>query len=611
MQKQAPTLPRLLLMAGFALSCFGLILFLWVAFGGPVPLAAKGYQVKVDFINAGQLASQADVRISGVPVGKVAKVELGPSNATRATLQIEPRYAPIPADSRAILRTKTLLGETYVELTPGNRANGKPLGDGAMLPASQVRQQVTIDRIFQTFDAKTRKGFQDWQQYLAGALAGRGGDISNAFGNLPAFTDSANRALEVLNSEGDALKRMVRDTGVVFNALSERDTQLQQSIVNSNTVFSTTAKLNQQLADVFTVLPTFETESTQTLNQLKDLAASGEPLMQQLIPAARQITPTLQGVQKLSKPLNQVLTTLKPTVDASANGVPALDKFLNGNGAQPGLSKVLGGPDSLDRFLNQLNPMIAYLGAYKREIPSFFANATAVTQGADNLATPFSLAGVHYIRAATTLNPLSLAAFEQRPSSNRTTPYFTPDGSLSSDPDIPSNELPRLPRTYELKSYLTAQCGGSVKPKAPTSASAADRPDPVTPKVTGAVGSKVLTIGSLSDLRQIFGGSSVTGVGIPANTKVMSVDAATVQVTLNNAITQTLSDSDATFLWDPDPFLVTAIRAMAFGGTVDSVPAPACTVQPKLTAPAAGYGFNDYGNYSGLFPQLAAQGSAP
>jgi hypothetical protein len=38
MQKQAPTLGRLLVMVGFALSCFGLLLFLWLAFGGPIPL---------------------------------------------------------------------------------------------------------------------------------------------------------------------------------------------------------------------------------------------------------------------------------------------------------------------------------------------------------------------------------------------------------------------------------------------------------------------------------------------------------------------------------------------------------------------------------------------
>ena len=60
------------------------------------------------------LAQQADVRISGVPVGKVAKLELGPGDTTDATIQLDERYAPIPRDARAILRQKTLLGETYV-----------------------------------------------------------------------------------------------------------------------------------------------------------------------------------------------------------------------------------------------------------------------------------------------------------------------------------------------------------------------------------------------------------------------------------------------------------------------------------------------------------------
>jgi hypothetical protein len=38
MQKQAPSIPRVLVMVLFALSCFGLLLFLWLSFGGPIPL---------------------------------------------------------------------------------------------------------------------------------------------------------------------------------------------------------------------------------------------------------------------------------------------------------------------------------------------------------------------------------------------------------------------------------------------------------------------------------------------------------------------------------------------------------------------------------------------
>ena len=116
-------------MAVFALSCFGLLLYLWVAFGGGFPLKPEGYRFHIRFGEATQLAQQADVRISGVPVGKVVKLELGPGQTTDATIQLDERYAPIPRDARAILRSKTLLGETYVELTPGQQERRHAAGE--------------------------------------------------------------------------------------------------------------------------------------------------------------------------------------------------------------------------------------------------------------------------------------------------------------------------------------------------------------------------------------------------------------------------------------------------------------------------------------------------
>jgi phospholipid/cholesterol/gamma-HCH transport system substrate-binding protein len=52
MTTATPSLRRVLVMVAFALSCFGLLLFLWVSFGGPVPLKPKGYQFKVAFPEA-------------------------------------------------------------------------------------------------------------------------------------------------------------------------------------------------------------------------------------------------------------------------------------------------------------------------------------------------------------------------------------------------------------------------------------------------------------------------------------------------------------------------------------------------------------------------------
>src|SRR6185312_2357979 len=163
MQKQVPTVGRLLVMAVFTLSCFGLLLYLWSAFGGPVPLKPHGYRFQTSFAEATQLAQEADVRISGVNVGKVKKLELGDDGRTNATIELDNQYAPIPKDAKAILRQKTLLGETYVELTPGTP--GSPtVREGGRLANTQVAPTVQLDDIFRTFDPRTRAAFQTWMQ---------------------------------------------------------------------------------------------------------------------------------------------------------------------------------------------------------------------------------------------------------------------------------------------------------------------------------------------------------------------------------------------------------------------------------------------------------------
>jgi ABC-type transporter Mla subunit MlaD len=63
--------PRLLGVAAFALTCFCLMLYLWNAFGGAVPFKPNGYRVTVALPEADLLAVEADVRISGVTIGRV------------------------------------------------------------------------------------------------------------------------------------------------------------------------------------------------------------------------------------------------------------------------------------------------------------------------------------------------------------------------------------------------------------------------------------------------------------------------------------------------------------------------------------------------------------
>ncbi|HRV59286.1 MAG TPA: MlaD family protein, partial [Solirubrobacterales bacterium] len=198
--------------AGFALSCFGLLLFVWVAFGGPTPLAARGYEVKLPLTQIGQLAEQSEVDISGVEVGRVKAIDLGEGSedgTAIVTLNIEPEYAPIPADTRAILRAKSLLGEAYVELTPGDKRDGM-LEDGDQLPPAQVAKSVQLDEIFRTFDAKTREAFMQGAIDNSIAINGRGATLNQTLGILTGTLTSLTDVLQILNDQEPEVSKLIR-----------------------------------------------------------------------------------------------------------------------------------------------------------------------------------------------------------------------------------------------------------------------------------------------------------------------------------------------------------------------------------------------------------------
>ena len=100
----------------FTLSCIGLMIFVWTQFGGTIPFAPQGYTIHATFAETGLLVPGGDVRISGVDVGRVTAVSRQGDDSL-VTIEIQQQYAPVPANTKAILRQKTLLGEAYVGLS--------------------------------------------------------------------------------------------------------------------------------------------------------------------------------------------------------------------------------------------------------------------------------------------------------------------------------------------------------------------------------------------------------------------------------------------------------------------------------------------------------------
>jgi ABC-type transporter Mla subunit MlaD len=415
MSKRAPSTAQLLIIAGFALSCFGILLFLWITFGGPTPFKAKPYEIKIPFNEATQLAQQSDVRISGVSVGKVQNIEESPNGQqAQATIDIDDQYAPLPRGTRAILRTKTLLGETYVELTPGN-ANGPQLPDGGTLAGANVAESAQLDEIFRTFNPRTRAAFQEWMQEGAVAIAGEGGSLSNGLAELEPFFTEFDKVFRVLDTQRVAVKQLFSNGAVALHALRGREGELAGLIRNSNAVFSTTAARDRDIEALFRAFPTFEDEQKLTFNRLKAFALNSDPLFRQLVPAAKQLSPTLVAFSNLAPQAKGLFEGLETVIDRAPSGFPALRKFLRGD--FPVLLR------ALDPFLRNLNPILTGLGLYKREVTSLMGNVAAATN-----AVHLSSQGkqIHYLRLLGPLGPETLATYPNRTTTNRNNAYSQP-----------------------------------------------------------------------------------------------------------------------------------------------------------------------------------------
>ena len=233
METGTPSSAGSITMVLFALSCAGLLLFLWLSFGGTIPFNPQGYRIKVSFPNAGQLGTQADVRIAGVSVGKVVGKSLDANgNRTLATMEIDRKFAPIHRDARAILRQKTIIGETYVELSSGHprqpeaarRRDARPRPGPARGPARPGLQHLRSD------DPPRLPGL------AAGARQGAPGQRPEPQQRARQPADVRGRRddiLRVLDIEHSAVVSLVQNGGTVFAALGQNQAALRNLITSA------------------------------------------------------------------------------------------------------------------------------------------------------------------------------------------------------------------------------------------------------------------------------------------------------------------------------------------------------------------------------------------
>lgn len=265
-----------------------------------------GYELEGSFAAAGQgLISGSDVKIRGMNIGEVEGIELV-ENRARITMRIEDDF-DIPETAQAVVRPKTLFGEKFIDIIPGDtELTGPYLADGDVIADTLggfELERVLADSypVLEAIDPVELAVIVD---ELATAGDGLGDTINRSIVNgatlaeLQAGNDGEIRQflgdLALLSEELDALAPDLlagaRDLNVALPSLNQRSDQLNAALVQ-------TARLASDVAELL------ENNESFTTNAL----TNGSRTLQVLFDRRNQIQPLLLGVQQYTQTLAEAI----------------------------------------------------------------------------------------------------------------------------------------------------------------------------------------------------------------------------------------------------------------------------------------------------------------
>jgi phospholipid/cholesterol/gamma-HCH transport system substrate-binding protein len=214
---------------------------------------ANPYELEAVFDTVNNLKPRSPVRIAGVEVGKVTKVEAieEGDGAARVTMEIEDKALPIHEDAELKVRPRIFLeGNFFVDLKPGS-PTAPELADGGTIPMSQTAAPVQFGDLLAALQSDTRKDLQVFLQQYSKALEDGGADGFRASIKYwePAYRNSAIVNEASLGQQPDKdIQRILAGQAKVARGLVRDEGSLQDLITNFNTFAGSLAREDDALA---------------------------------------------------------------------------------------------------------------------------------------------------------------------------------------------------------------------------------------------------------------------------------------------------------------------------------------------------------------------------
>jgi phospholipid/cholesterol/gamma-HCH transport system substrate-binding protein len=314
--------------------------------------SGSAYQVKAIFVDASQIVSGDQVDVAGNPVGTVSGISLTANGEAQLTLDItDGLYDPLRHGTEATVRQASLSGiaNRYVDLRLGG-ANQPTIPNGGVIGTENTTSAVDLDQLFNTLDAPTRKGLQDFIQGSASQYAGQGQIAQRAWEYLNPAIASSSVLFSQLNRSSGAFTNFIVKTDHLVADVAQRGGDLSGLISHLATTTQALAAERVPLAQSLQRLPGFMRLANTTfvnlrsaLDELKPLVDESKPvapklqkLLVQLKPLAEDAVPTVQDLSRIvSRPgagndLTDLVKLGIPLADATVRNTRAGGKLRPG-----------------------------------------------------------------------------------------------------------------------------------------------------------------------------------------------------------------------------------------------------------------------------------------
>jgi phospholipid/cholesterol/gamma-HCH transport system substrate-binding protein len=178
------------------------------------------------FASATNLQEGDDVRVAGVNVGEVSKVEHHERTMAKVTFTVE-EGVELTSSSTAEIRFLNLIGDRYLAIEEGSEPDGaEPLGEGDTIPVANTSPSLDLTVLF--------NGFKPLFQAL----------------DPEQVNELSMNLVQVLQGEGGTVRGLLEHTASLTSTLANRDELIGEVVTNLGETLDTVNQRHEQLSSL-------------------------------------------------------------------------------------------------------------------------------------------------------------------------------------------------------------------------------------------------------------------------------------------------------------------------------------------------------------------------